>query len=213
VLYRFLPEADGNQPRGGVIFDSAGNLYGTTAYFFPGDFSGTVFQLTPSGSGWAETILFMFDDLSGTLGTVPVAGLTFDNSGNLYGATSYGGGSAFQGTLSGGSYTFSLMTNLGSGNGQACGPQSSLIMDSAGKFYGTTYCDGANGLGSVFKISPAGSGWTVTNLHDFAGGDDGQYPVGGVAMDSSGNLYGTTSQGGTGTACGSGCGVVWEITP
>lgn len=134
------------------------------------------------------------------------------SNGNLYFATADNGGTAYQGTLSGGSYTFSFMTKIGSGDGPFCGPQSSLIIDNAGNLYGTTNCDGANGLGSVFKISPAGSGRIVTNLHDFAG-EDGQYPIGGLVMGSNGNLYGTTSQGGTGTACAGGCGVVFEITP
>ncbi len=169
-----------------------------------------MFKLTPHGNQWRYSTL---SELGGVIGECPVAGLLMTSNGNLYGATAHGGGTAFQGTLSGGSYTFSLMTTLGSPNGENCGPQSALITDSAGNFYGTTYCDGACGLGSVFKISPAGNGWTVTNLHDFAGGDDGQYPVGGVVMDSSGHLYGTTSQGGTGDACTGGCGVVFEITP
>jgi uncharacterized repeat protein (TIGR03803 family) len=213
ILYGFHDHSDQGLPVSGVIFDSAGNLYGTTVGCFGGTGGGTVFKLTPHDSYWSYSTLFEF---GGVMGESPVAGLLMTPNGNLYGTTSSGGGAAFQGTLSGGSYTFSLMTTLGSGNGQACGPQSSLITDGAGNFYGTTYCDGAYGLGSVFKISPAGSGWTLTNLHDFAGGDDGQYPVGGLVMDNSGHLYGTTSQGGPGgrgAVCGGGCGVVFEITP
>lgn len=204
VLYAFTGSNDQGLPDSGVIFDSSGNLYGTTQGCF-GTGDGTVFKLTALGSSWSYSTLFEFP---GGIGDCPVAGLLMSSNGNLYGATANGSGAAFEGTLSGGSYTFSLMAKLGSENGQSCGPQSSLIMDSAGNFYGTTYCDGAHGLGSVFKISPAGSGWTVTNLHDFAGDDDGRYPVGGVVMDSSGHLYGTTSEGGT-----YGNGTVWEITP
>lgn len=205
ILYTFHGGSDGGSPESGVIFDSSGNLYGTTAAC-----PGTVFKLTAQGNRWSYGTLLEF---GGIIGECPVAGLLMTSNGNLYGATAHGGGTAFQGTLSGGSYTFSLMTTLGSPNGENCGPQSALITDRVGNFYGSTYCDGAYGLGSVFKISPAGNGWTVTNLHDFAGGDDGQYPVGGVVMDSSGHLYGTTSQGGTGGACPGRCGVVFEITP
>ncbi len=205
IPYSFHGGSDGGYPESGVILDSSGNLYGTTAAC-----PGTIFKLTAHGNRFDFSTLLEF---GGVIGECPVAGLLMTSNGNLYGATANRGGTAFQGTLSGGRYTFSLMTNLGSPTGENCGPQSSLIGDSAGNFYGTTYCDGAHGLGTVFKISPAGSGWTVTNLHDFAGGDDGQYPVGGVIMDDSGNLYGTASQGGTGTACTGGCGVVWEITP
>jgi uncharacterized repeat protein (TIGR03803 family) len=200
ILYSFPGRNGQGSPQSGVIFDSSGNLYGTQ-----GCGGGTIFKLTPHGSSWSYSTLF---DFTGARSGCPVAGLLMTPNGNLYATNSSGGGAAFRGTLSGGSYTFSLMTTLGPDNGQACGPQSSLIMDSAGNFYGTTYCDGAYGRGSVFKISPAGSGWTVTNLHDFAGRDDGQYPVGGVVMDSSGHLYGTTSEGGA-----HGVGTVWEITP
>jgi len=89
-----------------------------------------------------------------------------------------------------------------------CGPQNSLVMDEAGNLYGTTYCDGAHSLGSVFKLTPSGDSWTYTSLHDFTGGSDGQIPFCSVAFDTSGNLYGTTVTGGS-----QGDGTIWEITP
>src|SRR5271165_2979883 len=76
------------------------------------------------------------------------------------------------------------------------GPLGNLCMDAAGNFYGTTFADGAYGLGSVFKLSPGPSGWTYTSLHDFTGGDDGANPVSNVLFDAAGNLYGTASAGG-----------------
>jgi uncharacterized repeat protein (TIGR03803 family) len=85
-------------------------------------------------------------------------------------------------------------------------------MDSAGNLYGTTVCDGANDLGSVFKLTPSSGTWTYTDLHDFSG-SDGANPYSNLAFDSSGNLYGTTITGGTGSACTGGCGVVFEVTP
>ena len=81
-------------------------------------------------------------------------------------------------------------------------------MDGAGNLYGTTLCDGANHAGNVFKLTPSGGGWTYTSLHDFTGGDDGEYPISNVIVDASGNLYGTASAGGS-----QGHGAVWEITP
>jgi uncharacterized repeat protein (TIGR03803 family) len=83
-----------------------------------------------------------------------------------------------------------------------------LAMDSAGNLYGTTYGDGAHGVGSVFKLTPSNGGWTYTSLHDFTGGDDGGTPEGDVTLDANGNLYGTTDIGGA-----YGAGVVWEFSP
>ncbi len=84
----------------------------------------------------------------------------------------------------------------------------SLVMDEAGNFYGTTYCDGANSIGNVFKLTPSGNGWTYTSLHDFTGGSGGEIPFCSVALDTSGNIYGTTVTGGS-----QGDGTIWEITP
>ena len=81
-------------------------------------------------------------------------------------------------------------------------------MDGAGNLYGTTYCDGANNVGNVFKLTPSGASWTYTSLHDFTGGNDGANPISNVVFDANGNLYGTASTGGTQDV-----GVVWEITP
>lgn len=143
--------------------------------------------------------------------------------GNLYGAASVGGsgggGTVFQLTPSGGGWNLDTLYSL-SGNQQGrTGPFASLLMDSAGNLYGTTYADGAFGKGSVFKLTPAGGGeWTYATLYDFTGGSDGAHPYTSLVMDSSGKLYGTTYAGGTeGSHChsagGSQCGVVFEITP
>ena len=208
VLY-FFSGSDGANPLSSAIFDKAGNLYGTTYKGGSSD-QGTVFELTYSaGSGWTETFLYSFRNLTRD-GGHPYAGLIFDPAGNLYGATNDGGsgygGTVFKLTPSGGSWTYSLVYSF-TGN-PGCGPIGTLIMDGAGNLYDTTFCDGANNAGSVFKLTPSGNGWTYTSLHDFRGDSDGGYPYCNVVFDVSGNLYGTTSSGGTQNV-----GVVWEITP
>ncbi|MGA2373075.1 MAG: choice-of-anchor tandem repeat GloVer-containing protein [Candidatus Korobacteraceae bacterium] len=209
TLHAFTSGADGQYPGGGVVLDQAGNLYGTVPENDFQNDGGDVFELTPSGSGWAFNSLFQFscdDD-----GCATSAGLLFDQAGNLYGATTHGGsgdgGTVFQLSPSGGSWNFNLLFSL-TGSGGFDGPESALIMDTAGNLYGTTIADGSHGNGNVFKLTPSNGGYTYTSLHDFSGGSDGATPSGGLAMDASGNLYGTTVYGGS-----TGHGVVFEITP
>jgi uncharacterized repeat protein (TIGR03803 family) len=212
VLHNFSGGSDGKYPFNGLIFDNAGNLYSTTVQGGLNAY-GTVFKLTyRQGYGWTESTLYSFQGESD--GVNPYAGLIFDQSGNLYGATTSGGansgGTVFELTPSSGSWTLNTLYSFA---GVDCGPWSTLVMH-GGNLYGTTYCDGAYAAGTVFELIPSsGGGWTYTDLHDFTGGNDGGYPYSNVSFDSSGNLYGTTNQGGTGSACNGGCGVVWEITP
>lgn len=204
VLYSF-DGAHGAIPAGSVILDSAGNLYGTTSAGGPHNW-GTVFELTHSGSGWTEQVLYNFTN--GNDGRSPYGGVIFDSAGNLYGSAQYNGQN-FGGTVfklspsGGGAWTFTLLYSL-SGRG---GPGNHLTRDSGGTLYGTTYQDGIYEQGSVFELSPSGGGWVYTDLHDFTGGDDGALPMGAVAIDATGNIFGTTSEGGRGA------GVIFEITP
>ncbi len=210
VLYSFSG-TDGGMPYGGVTFDNAGNLYGTTS---EGGLSGygTVFALTYAvGVGWTEHTLYNFTN--GSDGSYPIAGLIFDQSGNLYGATinggSGGGGTVFELSPSNGSWTLNTIYSFtGYYANSNCGPESALVMDGAGNLYGATACDGANDFGSVFMLTLSNGIWSQTVLHDFTGGGDGGNPYCQVAFDTRGNLYGTTFQGGT-----LDLGVVWEITP
>jgi uncharacterized repeat protein (TIGR03803 family) len=207
ILYRFSGSGgDGWLPSNGVVLDGIGEVYSTT-YNGGTDNGGTIFQLTPAGPPWREDILYNFP--GGTDGYGPLAGLIFDQSGNLYGATTSGG--------TGGGGTVFELTPLGNNNwmytalysfsgGTKCGPTGSLFIQ-AGSLYGITNCGGANHLGSVFKLTPSGGGWTYTSLHDFTGGTDGEIPFGNVVFDADGNIYGTASAGGS-----HGVGVVWEIT-
>ena len=179
-----------------------GNLYGTSSGLYSNSY-GTVFQLTPSGSGWTLNLLYAFRN--GNDGANPIAGLVFDESGDLYGTASLPG-AIFQLVPSNGGWTFIVLQSFGFCDLYCL--TDSLVMDKAGNFYGTTFGAGAYGYGNVFKLTPSNGGWTYSSLHDFTGGSDGLSPEGGVALDANGNLYGTTTNGGPYND-----GVVWEITP
>ncbi|MFZ0704704.1 MAG: choice-of-anchor tandem repeat GloVer-containing protein [Candidatus Korobacteraceae bacterium] len=214
---------DGDFPFGGVILDSSGNLFGTTAsgglYGY-----GTVFELTyTKGTGWTETVLYNFQNLSD--GEEPLGGLVMDAAGNLYGSAAYGGseggGTVFELSPVGNTWAFTLLYSLSGQQDMYCpeytlGPNAPLTIDGAGNLYGTTFCDGANDLGNIFKLTNTQNGWEYTSLHDFAGGTDGAWPASNVTIDTDGTLYGTATHGGmvSGQCGGSdGCGVVWMLKP
>ncbi len=205
VLYSFGTGTDGSAPVGGVSFDSAGNLYGTTSAGGNAGY-GIVFQLV-AGS-WNENILHNFQN--GNDGSVPYAGLISDASGNFYGATtqggSGGGGTVFELTSSGGTWTFNTVYGV-SGWGIS-GTFRNLVLDGAGNLYGTTHCDGSYNAGTVFQLKPSSGGkWTYNQLYTFTGGSDGQYSVSNLVLNQN-KLYGTTLYGGS-----NGNGVVYEVTP
>ena len=207
VLYSFAGGTDGEAPQSGVILDAAGNLYGAVSNIYFGE----VYELTSSGSGWVKDTLYNFH--GGDDGSTPAGGLIFDSQGNLYGSTTLqgsGAGTVFQLTPQlNGSWTETFLQDL---PGTGSGPYSSLTMDAAQNLYGTTYSGGAYGHGSVFKLTYTDGSWTYATLHDFTGESDGGNPSGGVTLDASGNLYGTTSYGGARSGM-NGYGVIWEITP
>jgi uncharacterized repeat protein (TIGR03803 family) len=205
IIYSFSGAQDGKSPQSGVMFDNAGNLYGTTESGGASNF-GTVYQLTPSGSGWTENTLHNFS--GGNDGAHPWGALLFDGTNNFYG-TSTGGeggdGTIFKLTLLNGSWEYAVLHNFSGNDGQ--GPVDSMIMGADGSLYGTALDGGANGYGSVFKLTPGNGGWTYASLHDF-NNSDGNSPFGNLVFDSSGNLYGTAFSGGA-----DGLGVVFEIMP
>ncbi len=207
VLYSAYYSDTGVFPRGGVVLDKSGNLYGVmTGGNNPQDCWPTVYELSPTGSGWTPQILVCFiTDASNIIweaGT-PEAGLIIDQSGNLYGTAA----AAFELTPANGTWTFNYFAPLSGASG------AKLVVDSTGNFYGTTWNGGAYGDGNVFKLTLSNGAWTYTSLYDFTGGTDGSNPVSNVVFDAQGKLYGTTLFGGSYRCTGSGCGVVWEITP
>ncbi len=211
VIY-FFASAPISEPNAGVILDNSGNLYGTAMGV--GD-AGAVYELTPAQGGWSETTLFDFNNRPEY---APIGGLLLDSAGNLYGTTAYGGfghgGTVFELSPSG---ALNLLFGFSyAGRDLPPGPTSTLTMDASGALYGTTYSAGMFGCGSVFKLTPSGSGWTYRTLHDFTCDADGGHPWGQVILDADGNVYGSATIGGTiGGSCPDnlGCGVVFEITP
>ncbi|WP_164931824.1 choice-of-anchor tandem repeat GloVer-containing protein [Dyella sp. M7H15-1] len=212
TLYTFLI-LDGSGPRGTLLQDTSGNLYGTTS--LGGDLgtnSGTVFKLAPNGlGGYTESVLYSFTGSSD--GSSPAAGVIQDTSGNLYGTTLSGGasnnGTVFKLALNGsGGYTESVLHAF-TGGRDGNQPLAGLLQDESGNLYGTTYTGGASNVGTVFKLAPNGSGgYTENVLYAFMGGNDGALPYAGVIQDTSGNLYGTTINGGVEQQ-----GTVFKITP
>lgn len=209
ILHNFGAPGDGSVPLHGVILDAAGNLYGMTQNG-GAESAGTVFQLVHSGGSWTENILTSFPS-SGGIGGGPLGGLVIDQAGNLYGATSIGldGSSVFQLSPSGNGWQLNVLYQFAPAN--QYGVLGTMVMDNLGNLYGATWGYGADLNGMIFKLSPSGGGWNFTDLHDFFY-DDGAQPYGDLAIDASGNLYGTTSAGGS-NICGGGCGVVWKLTP
>lgn len=217
VLYSFTGGAGGSSPAAGVIFDAAGNLYGT-AVWFGSNTNGTVYKLTHNqDDSWTYSVLHSFTK---TDGSHPVARLTFDAAGNLYGTTSTGGGYAhgvvFELTPNAdGSWTEHVLHRFtggadGSDGDEHTGWAPALILDKAGNIYGAAPAGGVNGFGNIYELKPNPNGsWTQHVLHQFTGAADGAWPYGTLVFGSNGSLYGTTSSGGTHCCNGN----VFELTP
>src|SRR5271155_817044 len=202
---------DGYRPYAGMVFDGNGHLYGTTNQ--GGTYNGgTVFELSPrTGGGWTEKILHSFNN-NGADGYDPYAGLVLDGSGNLYGTTPFGGaengGTVFELTPTHQAWAENILYSFNANDGSPYTPYADLVFDGDGNLYGTTLNGGA-GYGAVFELlAPTEGGWTEKTLHSFLdNGKDGNTPYGGVILDSAGNLYGDTTNGGS-----NGKGVVFELT-
>jgi uncharacterized repeat protein (TIGR03803 family) len=197
VLYSFTGGADGSLPYAGLVMDTSGNLYGTTRAGGSSD-AGTVFVVNPNTR--QETVLHSFTGQPD--GAAPFSGLIMDKSGNLFGTT-FAGGSANDGTVYKVNIETQQETVLYSFTGDPDGGDpvyGNLLMDKSGNLYGTTQGGGSFNRGSVWELSANG---TETVLYSFTGGKDGGGSDGGGAdqslvMDTKGNLYGTTEEGGVG---------------
>lgn len=224
TLFNFPGGAMGSEPFSGLVADKAGNFYGTTygSGILPS--SSVAFRLSRSSSGWTETVLHLFNGQGD--GINPVAGVTLDKEGNIFGSTLYGG----TGSCANGCGTVYEIGPDGSGgwnetvlysfppNG-AREPVGGVILDAMGNIYGTasiggiSSCPSSNvGCGSVYKLAPGSGGWAFKTLHYFhwmQSHPDGALPQASLFEDAQHNLYGTTEAGGT-TAEG---GSVFELSP
>jgi uncharacterized repeat protein (TIGR03803 family) len=243
-IYSFDPGPGGFTPAYSyVIFDSAGNLYGTASSGGGANYAGVVFELSPGESSWTETVLY---DFAGSPdGASPYSGLVMDPAGDLYGVTHLGGasgnGTVFEVSPSGGGWTERVIYNIADSdailgglaidsvgnifgnsyetvfelipNGNVFDPHvihtfagspkdgsnafGTPVLDGAGNIYGTTNGGGAHESGTVYQVSPAPHGkWKERILYSFKDGKDGGGPGAGVVLDADGNIYGTTTAAG-----------------
>jgi len=221
------PPKDGALPESGVVSDAAGNLYGTTEYGGSGPCKtsphfvagcGTVFQMTPPpspGQPWGESVLYSYQNNGD--GANPFLGVTLDSAGNVYALSNVGDSSvAIEVSKTNGVWTGNIIQAFPTQQSDSYDQGGPLAIDAAGNLYGedTGYF---SGLGRIYELSPPaqqGGQWTLTVLYTFQGlrVGDGSFPSGGLTMDRSGNLYGTTQSGGIN--CGNvngGCGTIFEL--
>jgi len=230
VLYTLNQNSEGSAIHN-LTLDTEGNLYDSAE--LGGDFGcgysggcGTIFRLkrpAQKGGKWRFNVLYTFT--GNPDGAQPFAGVTFDQSGNLYGTTNFGGTTGYGAVYrlsppqkKGQSWTETVPYSFDSSTGY--GPEGPVIFDSLGEMYGTTAfggdlnCQGGFGCGVVFQLSPhadkAGAAWTYATLYAFQGGNDGIDPTGYMAFDSTGSLYSTTREGGGGTGY---AGIAFRLTP
>ena len=226
-LYGFAGGSDGEGPTARVIVGPNGSLYGTTyagggTGCSDGYGCGTIFNLRPSPSvcraalcGWDETVLYRFT--GGSDGANPLLGdVIFDQAGNIYGTTQNGGsancggtgcGTVFELSPNGGGWTEKVLYSFTGAGGDGANPYSGVIFDQSGNLDGTTRQGGPAANGTVFRLTPNGSSWTENILYGFPSINDGYWPYGGLMLDHSGNLFGTTSSGGL-----NGGGTAFEVT-
>ncbi len=201
---------DGESPVGNLVFDKAGNLYGATGTGFNGSIYGTVFELSPSGGVWTETILQSFGgDNVGIDGGFPSAGPTLDSKGNLFGTThafgQNGYGTVYELNASGYSTIYSFTSQDGA--------TSAPVVVKGNNIYGTTDAGGSYACGTVFELSPSKGGWKFRVLYEFTGvsGQDGCYPSSAGIVFHGAEIWGAAE--GYDYSCNRGCGVVYKLSP
>jgi len=221
-LYSFQRAQDGSDPWAGVTLGPDGALYGTTLYGGGNGCTenmgcGTVFRLTPPPTfcrmvlcPWDETVIYHTVNPSDP--NTFFGGVILDSAGDIYGMSQAGGngtcfgngcGTVYKLTPSGGSYTLNVIYNFQGGNDGAAPLSNELTMDAAGNLYGAATYGGQFGYGTVFKLVHSAGGYTFQLLYTFTNGADGTSPQGSVVLDSAGNLYGSSGDGGG----------IFQITP
>jgi uncharacterized repeat protein (TIGR03803 family) len=206
---------NGTQPVAALVFDKAGNLYGTAES--GGLFgAGVVFELTPiAGGEWTDSILYNFGLRRGD-GVNAATEVVFGPDGSLYGATEFGGiancGIVYKLTFWLGAWSETILHDFSNSRRDGCNPRGGVVFDSRGRLYGTTSGGGGHGFGTVYEIARLRDGsYQEHVIHNFSG-TDGRQPLSTLVIDGGGGLYGTTFDGGNLSACGSGCGTVFKLT-
>jgi uncharacterized repeat protein (TIGR03803 family) len=215
VLYSFKDGKDGAYPIAGLLIDKSGALYGTT---FQGGAStscnggcGIAFKLGPSAKKYKETVLHRFS--GGQDGANPVGTMIADSAGDLYGTSKSGGSSSqcsggcgvvYKLKPSGAKYVETIVHSFAGGSADGANPRSGLVAGKNSVLYGTTLAGSGTNKGVVFALTPSGSSYTESVIHQFKGGTDGAQPhnENGLVVDTNGNLYGTTSAGGSAESFG-----------
>ena len=214
VIQNLNGSSNGGFPYEGLMMDTAGNLYGAAP---TGGTSGqgVIYRLSLTKKGWVDTVLHSFTGQNGDGAGLYWIDLISDKSGNIYGATSFGGtngtGTVWELVYSETKKTYSesILYEFGaSGSGDGNNPYGGLAMDSKGNLYGTTLYGGPSNIGTFYKLTKQGKTWKETILHSFVGANDGNEPTGNPYIDATGRLYGMTQTGGK-----SNLGIVYRITP
>jgi uncharacterized repeat protein (TIGR03803 family) len=161
----------------------------------------------------AQTDLTLYNFTGGSDGEDPLSNLVMDRAGNLYGTTFVGGAYGFGEVFevkreAGGVWTEAALYSFTGGLDGANPYYAGVVLDGSGNLYGTTVLGGTSNLGTVFELTPTKSGWNESVLYSFAGGTDGASPYAGLVFDTTGNLYGTTYNGGAYND-----GTVFELKP
>jgi len=191
TLYQFMNSGP-STPQGDLLFDPAGNIFGTAICGGQGGCSGSIYELTPTQNGWTEHLVYPFG--GGGDGMHPTGGLARDSAGNLY-AVCNGGGIGFGTVLKlspvGSGWGIQILHTFTGGN-DGGSPLGGLLLDQAGNLYGTTTTRGAGNGGTVFELTPTGGDfYSFSTLYSFTGPQGGG-PTDKLVMDVAGNLYGST---------------------
>jgi uncharacterized repeat protein (TIGR03803 family) len=210
VIHTFN-SSDGEGPGSPVSFDKHGNLYGTTPIGGANGL-GVVYQLKPDGAGgWNFAVIHTFTGgVDGAGGSA--SRLLVTRSGKIYGTCTTGGanslGNVYEMSFSDGQWQFKTLYSFKGSPNDGALPYAGVVFDAKGNLYGATYYAGANGLGTVYKLSHEDGSWSETVLYSFKGGADGDSPIATLVKGEDGNLYGTTSDGGASCSCG----VIYKMT-
>ncbi|HSI49197.1 MAG TPA: choice-of-anchor tandem repeat GloVer-containing protein [Ideonella sp.] len=210
LIYAFETTAAGKQPSAGLIKDKKGNLYGVTAQGGAWG-KGTVYKLALNADGsFTHSVLYSFQGSAD--GSQPVSELVFDAEGNLYGTAAlngeHGQGTAFKLIAKKNGWKFALLHGFTGTDGDGKSPSGQLVVDSAGAVYGTTVAGGTYNFGVVYKLTPGEKNVYAESIVLTFRGDNGFNPVGGLATDASGALYGTSTAAGP-----NGGGTLFKLAP